>query len=63
MNVHSAEDVFEGKGSVMPDGSWISPCGEFESIVHAEHGIHSIGRNHCHCRFCEGLRARWRSAS
>jgi hypothetical protein len=56
---HGAGDVFDGAPWSMPDGCWISPCGEWQSVVMREHGVHQIGRNHCSCAFCQDLRARW----
>jgi hypothetical protein len=55
---HSAADVFDGTGRP-PDGCWISPCGEFQSIVIALHRVHQVSRNRCSCAFCQELRARW----
>jgi hypothetical protein len=52
--------VWDPANGATPEGFWLTPCGDWKTIV-IEPDVYQVSRNHCRCQFCEELRAKWES--
>jgi hypothetical protein len=63
-DTHDASHIWDPNNGDMPDGVWLSPCGNWRSILISTPGMEedSVTRNFCYCPFCKELRRSTRRA-